>query len=121
VADHNDFGKKGEQIAVDYLRGKGFRILETNWRRGRNEIDIIARDGKALVVVEVKSRHSILAGEPETAVTREKQRALIRAANAYVLLKRISDEVRFDIVSILIENEKEKIRHIPDAFYPLVR
>ena len=60
MADHNDFGKKGEQIAVDYLRGKGFRILETNWRRGRNEIDIIARDGKVLVVVEVKSRHSTL-------------------------------------------------------------
>jgi putative endonuclease len=120
MAEHNDFGRKGEEIAADYLKARGYRILETNWRRGRNEIDIIARTGKILVVAEVKARHSKLAGEPETAVTREKQRALIRAANAYVQLHKLDDEVRFDIISILIEKEKEQIRHIEDAFYPLV-
>jgi putative endonuclease len=120
MADHLEFGKKGEEIAAGYLQKKGYKILETNWRFGRNEIDIVARDasGKYIVVVEVKSRHSIYGGEPETAVNRDKQRTLIRAANAYVRTKNLQEEIRFDIISILINKEGEKINHIEDAFYP---
>ena len=120
MADHLEFGKKGEEIAMEYLKKKGYKILETNWRYGRNEIDLVARDstGKYIVVVEVKSRHSNYGGEPETAVNRDKQRALIRAANAYLRTKNLQDEIRFDIVSILITKEGEKINHIEDAFYP---
>ena len=118
MADHNDFGKKGEDIAVRYLEKKGYKILEKNWKSGKNEIDIIARDGRFVVAVEVKARHSNFAGEPETAVTRDKQRAIIRAANVYVDRRNISDEVRFDIVSILVVNDTEHINHIEDAFYP---
>ncbi len=120
MADHLDFGKKGEEIAADLLQKKGYRILDTNWRSGKNEIDIVAKDatGKYIVVVEVKSRHSLYGGEPETAVTRDKQKALIRAANAYVRIKNIQEEIRFDIISILITKEGEKINHIEDAFYP---
>ena len=100
MADHLDFGKKGEEIAADLLQKKGYKILDTNWRSGKNEIDIVAKDGtgKYVVVVEVKSRHSLYGGEPETAVNREKQRALIRAANAYVRIKNLQDEIRFDII-----------------------
>jgi putative endonuclease len=120
MSESQQFGKKGEEIAADYLRGKGYTILEKNWRFGRNEIDIVAKDkaGKYLVVVEVKSRHSLYGGEPESSVTREKQRALIRAANAYVTVKKVTEEIRFDIVSIVITKEGEKINHIEDAFYP---
>ena len=118
MAEHIELGKKGEEIALRHLAAKKYRILETNWRLGKNEIDIIARDGKYLVVVEVKTRQSNFFAEPETSVTREKQRALIRAANAYVRLKNINDEVRFDIVSVLVSNDKEEINHIEDAFYP---
>lgn len=114
-----DFGKQGEQIAADYLKGKGYKILDLNWRAGKHEVDIVAQDGRFLVIAEVKSRHSTFAGEPETAVTRDKQRCLISAANAYLKIKGLENEVRFDVVSILIMNEREIINHIPDAFYPV--
>src|ERR1039457_5754929 len=121
MAEHNETGKKGEEIAVKFLKNKGYKILETNWRLGRNEIDIIAMDGKIIVVAEVKTRQSNSFGEPEIAVTREKQKALVRAANAYVRLKHLDLEVRFDIISIILEKDCEKINHIADAFYPLLR
>ena len=118
MAEHNEFGKKGEDIAVEYLEKKGYKILERNWKMGKYEIDIIAKEGKYTVVVEVKSRNSNFAGEPETAVTREKQRFLVTAANAYVRKMHYEEEVRFDIISILIVKGKEIINHIEDAFYP---
>ncbi|NQV03828.1 MAG: YraN family protein [Bacteroidia bacterium] len=117
----HELGKKGEELAVRYLKEKGYKILETNWRFGRNELDLIAEDGDILVVAEVKTRHSTVFGEPELAVTREKQRVIIRSANAYVRWKRRNIEVRFDIVSILVQGEKVIINHITDAFYPMVR
>jgi putative endonuclease len=121
MAEHNDIGKKGEEIALKFLREKGYKILETNWRLGRNEIDIIAMDGKVIVVAEVKTRQSNQFGEPEIAVTREKQKALVRSANAYVRLKHLDVETRFDIISIILEKDTEKINHISDAFYPMLR
>ena len=120
MADHNDLGKRGEEIAAGFLEKKGYQILETNWRQWRNEIDVIAMDGKYLVIIEVKTRQSNYFGEPETAVTRDKQRALIRAANAYVRYKNINCDVRFDILSILISKTSEQIHHIEDAFYPIL-
>ena len=118
MAEHNDLGKKGEEIAAGYLRKKGYRILEKNWRQWRNEIDVVAMDGKCLVIIEVKTRQSNFFGEPEMAVTRDKQKALIRAANAYVRYKNVDCEVRFDILSVIISKTTEKIHHIEDAFYP---
>jgi len=118
MAEHNEFGKKGEDIAAEYLQKKGYKILERNWVSGKNEIDIIAREGKYIIVIEVKTRHSIYAGEPETAVTRDKQKSLIRAANSYVRKMNMDEEVRFDIISILVVKGKEQINHIEDAFYP---
>ena len=120
MAEHNELGKKGEEIAADFLKGKGYKILETNWRAGRNEIDLIAMDGRFLVVVEVKTRQSASFGEPEIAVTREKQRALIRSANAYIRRKNLDNEIRFDIISIISTKNTEKINHIEDAFYPVL-
>jgi len=118
MAEHNDLGKKGEELAAGYLEKKGYRIVEKNWRQWRNEIDVVAMDGKCLVIVEVKTRQSNFFGEPEMAVTREKQKALIRAANAYVRYKNIDCEVRFDILSVIISKTGQQIHHIEDAFYP---
>ena len=118
MAEHNELGKKGEDIAAAYLEKKGYRILEKNWRQWRNEIDLIAVDGKYLVIVEVKTRQSNFFGEPETAVTRDKQKTLIRAANAYIRYKNTDLEVRFDIISIILSKESEQIHHMEDAFYP---
>jgi len=115
--NHIDLGKKGEDIAVAHLEAKGFKILERNWRLGKEEIDIIARDGNFVVIVEVKTRTSNTFAEPEAAVTRSKQRILVRTANAYVNYRRQYGEVRFDIITVLIREEGEDVNHIVDAFY----
>ena len=121
MAGSHELGRKGEELAVKYFREKGYKILDTNWHFGRNELDLVALDGNMLVVAEVKTRQSNLLGEPEEAVTREKQRAIVRSANAYVKWKHLTEEVRFDIVSILIRGDQPAIHHIPDAFCALVR
>lgn len=121
MAEHNDLGKKGEELAVKYLSGQGYRILDTNWRAGSLELDIVARDGEFLVVVEVKTRQSDFFGEPEVAVDRQKQKLIIRAANIYILRKNITSETRFDIISIVIDQDQPRIHHIKDAFYPMMR
>ena len=118
MAEHNDFGKLGEELAVDYLTGKGYEILERNWRNIHKEIDIIAKDGKFLVIVEVKTRQTDEYGEPDIAVTRKKQRMLIAAANAYITRKGLDMETRFDIISIVFNDGEPVIDHIVDAFLP---
>ena len=118
MAEHNDFGKLGEELAVDYLTGKGYEILERNWRNIHKEIDIIAKDGKFLVIVEVKTRQTDEYGEPDVAVTRKKQRMLIAAANAYITRKGLNIETRFDIISIIFRDGEPVIEHIEDAFLP---
>ena len=121
MAEHNELGKQGEEIATTYLLKQGYIILDVNWRAGRNEIDIIAKDKDFLVIIEVKSRSSSTFSEPEEAVTREKQQALIRAANAYVFRKNINLEVRFDIISIIHNKNETRVNHLKDAFYPRLR
>ncbi len=118
MAEHNETGKTGEEIAVKYLRSKGYTILETNWRLGRNEIDIVAEINDLLVVVEVKTRHTNDFGDPQSFVDRQKQRLLIRAANAYIKWHSVTKETRFDIISILLTNRDPEVNHIIDAFYP---
>ena len=118
MAEHNKLGKKGEEIAARYLRGLGYKIVEQNWRHEKDEIDIIAFDGRFLVIIEVKTRSTSFFGDPEEAVTDKKRRFLIRATEAYLEKKDLYNEVRYDIISIIIENREERIKHIKDAFYP---
>ena len=120
MAKHIELGKKGEEIAAGFLKGKGYQILERNWRTGRDEIDIIATDKNTLVIVEVKTRSTDYFGEPEEAVTDRKQEFLIRAAEEYVNQNELDLEIRFDIVSIIIQPGKQTIRHIEEAFYPTI-
>ncbi len=117
MAEHNDTGTKGEQLAAEFLEKKGYTILETNWRFNHLEADIIAKQAKTLVVAEVKTRRSNYFGEPETFVTKQKQKNLIKAANEYVERYKLDVEVRFDIISIILGNNQMKINHIEDAFY----
>ena len=118
MAEHNKIGQLGEQIAQSFLKNKGYRILHVNWRHRRLEIDIIAMDGETLVFVEVKTRQTLLFGEPENAVDYKKQRSLIHAANAYVLKHGFDKDSRFDIVSVIIDKNSTVVNHFPDAFYP---
>jgi putative endonuclease len=120
MATHNETGKQGEDLAAEYLKKQGFTILERNWRIGHYELDLIAKEGDMVVVVEVKTRTSLYGGEPEVSVNRMKQRTLVKAANAYVLHFGIDLPVRFDIISIVIKGDNHIIHHIRDAFYPMM-
>ncbi len=119
MADQQELGKWGESLAVRLLRQKGCRILETNWRHQRAEVDIIAMDGDILVFAEVKTRTSDHFGPPETFVTPQKEKLLVRAAHAYMEKIDHQWEIRFDIVSVLSRSREDyEIRHLPDAFWP---
>lgn len=122
MALHNEIGAMGERIAVEYLLEKNYQILDTNWVCGHKEVDIIAKDGDTIVFVEVKTRRSTYLVEPEATVDVFKQRHLIWAANSYVNRFQYDNDVRFDIISIVIDkNDEKKIEHIEDAFYPSIR
>ena len=122
MATHNELGALGEQIAVDYLIERGYHIIERNWSNGHKEIDIVAKDDDTIVIVEVKTRRSTYLVEPETAVDVFKQRNLIWAANSFVNRFQYDNDIRFDIISIVIDRNNEKrIEHIEDAFYPSLR
>ncbi len=116
MAVHNDLGKKGEQLAVKHLQQKGYTILATNWRYLKAEIDIIAQQGKNLVVVEVKTRSSDVISTPMEAVNPKKIKLLVTAANAYVVENNLDVEVRFDVVSIVKKGADFSIEHTQEAF-----
>ena len=110
-------GSEGEQAALHYLKKKGYSITDTNYRCCFGEIDIIARDGKEYVFVEVKSRSSSRFGEPEAAVNRNKQGKLSRAALHYLENRNLHDrKARFDVLAVTMTPDGNEIRHIPDAF-----
>jgi putative endonuclease len=81
----------------------------------------VAQDGSKIVFVEVKTRFNEEMGDPEDGVTIKKQRFLIKAANYYIFEKDIQNEARFDIVTVLTENNKTLVKHYPDAFYPIAK
>jgi putative endonuclease len=118
MARHNELGKKGEQLARKFLEKNGYRILDTNWRHEKDELDIVAADGEELVVVEVKTRSTDYFGDPSEAVGQAKEAFLIRAADAYLEINDLDLEVRYDIISIILTAGGYTIRHIKDAFYP---
>ena len=109
-------GDKGEQIAANYLRKRGYTILHVNWRYQHLEFDIITQKDDFLVVVEVKTGNSITFGEPHEWVTRKKQKRIIKAADAYVMANNIQAETRFDIVGVLLTQQSPQVNHIVDAF-----
>ena len=119
MAEHNQTGTTGEELAASFLEKKGYSVLEKNWRFGHEEIDILASKDSTLVVAEVKARKSNFFGEPEEFVTRQKQKHLIKAANAYMEKNNLDLEVRFDIISIILSGNEQKIFHIEDAFHPI--
>lgn len=118
MAQHNDIGAKGENEASDYLRENGYEILERNWRSGKAEIDIIAKEGDVLIFIEVKTRTNTSFGEPEDFVDSKKIKFLTSAAGDYMRAINYDWEVRFDIISIIILSPNRiKIKHIKDAFF----
>lgn len=118
MALHNDFGNLGEQAAVDLLVGKGYSIVDRNWRCGRMEIDIVAQRGTRLAIVEVKTRADGCLADPVEAVDRRKQLRMVRAATAYVEAHNLPHELQFDIIGVTGTPDNFKIEHLEDAFPP---
>ena len=117
MADHNDLGKLGEELAVEFLRKNGYEILETNWTFQKAEIDIIAQKENTLAIVEVKTRSSLDFGLPQDFVKPKKIQLLVKAVNEYVISNNLEVEVRFDIIAIHKEGKSFAIEHLVDAFY----
>ncbi|HLT50480.1 MAG TPA: YraN family protein [Arenibacter sp.] len=117
MGDHNEFGKQGEELAVDYLAKAGYRIVSRNYRYIKAEIDIIAQKRDVLAIVEVKSRSSDHWQNIAEIITEKKIKLLVRAANHYVISRNLDIEVRFDIITVLKETEGYRIDHIENAFY----
>ena len=118
MADHNELGKIGEQLAVDYLLRNGYAILERNFTYNKAEIDIIAQyDEETVVVVEVKTRNSAFFGDPQSFVTPGKIKLLVKAANEYVVVNSLDKELRFDIIAVLKNQNIEQLKHFENAFY----
>ena len=117
MAAHNELGKLGEDLAVDYLIKNGYTILDTNWTFQKAEIDIIAQIENTLAIVEVKTRSSLEFGLPQDFVKPKKIQLLVKAVDAYVNTKNLDLDVRFDIIAIYKEDKSFAIEHLIDAFY----
>lgn len=118
MAQHNETGKEGEEMATLFLIKNGYKILSRNFRYKKSEIDIIAQKEKTIAFVEVKTRTNAFFQEPELSVTRSKQKQITLGANFYIQENDINLDIRFDIIAITLFGNK--INHIEDAFYPLV-
>ncbi len=117
MAEHNALGKKGEQLAVNFLVKKGYDILEKNYRYLKSEIDIIAQKGDTIMVVEVKTRSTPEFGNPQDFVKPKQIQSLVKAIDHYVTENELDVEVRFDIVAIIKNKQGTTIEHLEDAFY----
>jgi putative endonuclease len=117
MTDKQEKGNQGEALAADYLKQKGFEIIERNYRHKHAEIDLIIKKANWLIFVEVKARSSTAFGMPETFVDRDKVKKILEGALHYILETDWQGNVRYDIVSVLFKSKGSEIYHIEDAFY----
>ncbi|OGP72689.1 MAG: YraN family protein [Deltaproteobacteria bacterium RBG_16_50_11] len=112
-----ELGRKGEEVALRFLKKKGYKIIEKNYVCMMGEMDIIAREKDTLVFIEVKTRTSTFFGPPQLAVNSAKQMQLSKVALYFLKEKGLEDiKARFDVVAILLRPEREEIELIKDAF-----
>lgn len=116
--DAKESGRRGEELACGILAKKGYEIVKRNFRFGHGEIDVIAKKDDLLVFVEVKTRTNYEFGEPEQAISKSKQKQIIKIAKAYLYINEIYNvQCRFDVVAIMLERHKDpRINHIENAF-----
>lgn len=119
-SSNKEKGDKGEALAARYLEEHGYKIIRSQWKYMRYELDIVAENATHVVFVEVKTRYSNYYGEPWEAVNKAKRQKVCLSADAYIRQFNCEKEPRFDIVSIIQHNGKTEILHIEDAFYPMV-
>ncbi len=116
MTKEKELGRRGEEAAFQFLKRKGYRIIQKNYVCKMGEMDIIAKEKDTLVFIEVKTRTSSLFGPPQLAVNFSKQRQLSKVALNYLKEKRLGDvKARFDVVAILLD-QKEEVELIQNAF-----
>lgn len=121
MARQQTIGKMGEDHAAAYLESLGWTILQRNWRYKKAEIDIIARDGEVLVFAEVKAKSYTYYGDPAESVSAYKERLILDASTEYMISIGYEWEVRYDIISIIFDKDKNPtLTHYRDAFFPSV-
>ena len=119
MSRNREIGQIGEDLAINHLELAGLTILERNWRYSKAEIDIIAKEGEALVFVEVKTRSYDYYGQPEEFVKEKQEALIIDAAQRYMEEIGHDWEIRFDIIAIILQKapQKPEIKHFKDAFF----
>jgi putative endonuclease len=116
-AEKKEIGQRGEEMAVSFLKGLNYQILERNYRCKLGEVDIIALDNDTLVFIEVRTRSSLDFGLPQESINRRKRHQISKVALEFMLRKKMKNiPARFDVVAISLEPGKEKVDHIKDAF-----
>src|SRR5688500_12414593 len=114
-------GETGERVAERWLTRQGWRILQRRYRSGHRDIDIVAERGGTVAFVEVKARTGDRFGDPVEAVGWRKQRELARSAAVWIARHgRPGETYRFDVVGVLLQGERVRVRHVPSAFLPRV-
>ena len=117
MAEHNQLGKQGEEIALKYLRKKGYKVLFANFRLRHMEVDIICQDKEELVFIEVKTRSRFEHADPEDIITNKHMNNLFEVAEDYVVSKNWEGDTRFDAIIVVMKNPID-IEHIEGAFGP---
>ena len=120
MAFHNDVGKKGEDIAFNFLKKNGYQVLDRNWGYKKGEIDIIAIHDNHLVIVEVKTRSVYYHAETDDMIGNRKLKKIYETADRYIELKNIDLEVRYDLIIVILHGSTWTVEHITDAFYPFM-
>ena len=116
-AARQEFGELGERIAERWLRRRGWKVVQRRFRSGHRDIDLVVERDGTVAFVEVKARRGVEFGDPIEAVNWSKQRELARSASVWIDRHgRPSESYRFDVVGVLVEGERVRIRHVPNAF-----
>ena len=111
------FGELGERIAERWLKRQGYRVVQRRFRSGHRDIDLVVEREGTVAFVEVKARRGIRFGDPVEAVNWSKQRELARSASVWIDRHgRPTDSYRFDVVGVLVEGDRVRVRHVPNAF-----
>nr|WP_299345060.1 YraN family protein [Allomuricauda sp.] len=117
MGKHNEFGRFGEEVAEDFLRNRGYKILQKNYYYTKAEVDIIAQKDDTLAIIEVKSRSRGFFKDMSEVVHPKKIKLLVKAADHYVIENDLDVEVRFDIITVIKKDLGFEVEHLEDAFH----
>ena len=113
----SETGKRGEDLALAWLSERGFRLLDRNWRSRHKEIDLVMESEERLHIIEVKTLTAPIVTQPFEKVDARKRMNLAAAARCYISQKRVTSEVQFDLVSVILPDAE--IEYVPEAFFPI--